>query len=49
MKAKKKMSMNPHQKATATASQNSIKKNIPMTKLKNKSMPKASKGRAKLG
>ena len=47
MKAKK--SMNPHQKATATADANSIKKNIPLTKLKNKVSSPKSKGRAKLG
>ena len=47
MKAKK--SANTHQKATATADANSIKKNIPMTKLKNKTHSPKSKGRAKLG
>lgn len=31
-----KKSMDPHKKATATANANSIKKNIPLTKLKNK-------------
>lgn len=46
---KKKKSMDPHQKATAGGDANSIKKHIPLTKLKNKSSVKASKGRAKLG
>ena len=47
--AKKKKSMDPHQKATAGGDANAIKKHIPLTKLKNKGKPASSKGWAKLG
>ena len=47
--AKKKKSMDPHQKATADMGPNALKKHIPLTKLKNKMKPASAKGRAKLG
>jgi len=47
--AKAKKSMDPHQKATKDDGPNMLKKHIPLTKLKNKTTSKKSKGRAHLG